>query len=102
MLARKDVLVNIILGRTSYCDIALKSGDSFRAVESFKDTSAIKTDGVTGQSVLINPSKKNPQEDIARINSRAIVEYDIFDGELNYVLEGEKHEYDGYDYRCDD
>ena len=95
VLARKDVLVNIILGRTSYCDIALKSGDSFRAVESFKDTSAIKTDGVTGQSVLINSSKKVPQEDIARINTRAIVEYDDFDGELNYVLEGAKHEYDG-------
>ena len=90
VLAREDVLVNIILGRTSYCDIALKSGDSFRAVESFKDTSAIKTDGVTGLSVLINPSKKVPQEDIARINSRAIVEYDIFDEELNYVkLTGE-------------
>lgn len=95
VLAHKDVLINVILGRSFYRDIALKSGDSFRVVESFKDTSAIKTDGVTGISVLINPPKKVPQEDIARINSRAIVEYDIFDGELNYVLEGAKHDYDG-------
>ena len=95
VLARKDVLVNIILGRTSYCDIALKSGDSFRAVESFKDTSAIKTDGVTGLSVLINPSKEDSEVDSPRINARAMVEYDAFDGALNYALEIFKDKYDG-------
>lgn len=95
VVALKDVLVNVILGDTTYRDILLKAGDSVKVVRTPSVIAATKTDVVAGEVVLINPSKEDSEVDSSRINERVMVEYDVFDGTLNYALEIFKDKYDG-------
>lgn len=94
ILAAKDVLINVILGRMIYRNITLNSGDALVVLDSITETSATKTDGITGQQTDIKPSNIS-QEGIVRIDARVMVEYDLFDGELGYVLEASEDKYDG-------
>lgn len=94
ILAAKDILINVILGRMTYRNIILKSGDTFVALDSLEEISGIKINGITGQETTIEPSNVS-QEGIARIDARSMVEYDVFDGELGYVLEASEDKYDG-------